>query len=271
VGRLTIFAKGNLDLRDTLHSLRLGQATAWNGINELLRARQPASLARIRHETWTRSDALLEASGTIPAALEGREPPLGAYPLASQFSPAVFDTDADVVVLSIQPDLFFNLLRHRRDGFLFYPNEVGDWSADDRAWLRESFVRAPMLEPAASMANLERIVARIRRRSAAPILIYNASSVVPGEQIHAHDGMEDIISTRIRRFNLGLIELSQQTGVSIIDVDAVVARGGGDRLKYDTQHLTGEGCRAVAREVVRVLDDLGVLATAAEPQASAAP
>jgi hypothetical protein len=83
--------------------------------------------------------------------------------------------------------------------------------------------------------------------------------VVPGEQVHAYQGMDELFSTRARRFNLGLIELSQQTGVSIIDVDAIVARAGADRMKYDALHLTGEGCRAVAQEVVRVLEDYGLL------------
>ena len=41
MSRLTIFAKGNLDVADTLHSLRLGGERAWNGINEVLRSRAP--------------------------------------------------------------------------------------------------------------------------------------------------------------------------------------------------------------------------------------
>jgi lysophospholipase L1-like esterase len=107
------------------------------------------------------------------------------------------------------------------------------------------------------MDNLARIVAGIRRRSEVPILIYNVSSVDPGDSIHCHQGLGDVFATRIRRFNLGLIELSQKTGISIIDVDSIVARGGADRLKLDPVHLTAEGYRLVAEEVVRVLDDHG--------------
>ena len=33
--RLTIFAKGNLDVRDTLHALRVGGELRWNGVNEI--------------------------------------------------------------------------------------------------------------------------------------------------------------------------------------------------------------------------------------------
>ena len=54
-----------------------------------------------------------------------------------------------------------------------------------------------------------------------------------------------------------MIELSERIGISIVDVDAVVARGGADRLKFDPTHLTAEGNRLVAEEVVRILEDLG--------------
>jgi lysophospholipase L1-like esterase len=86
-------------------------------------------------------------------------------------------------------------------------------------------------------------------------LIYNVSSVVPGDNIHSHLGIEEIFTNRIRHFNLGLIELSHQTGVSIIDVDRIVARAGPDQLKIDALHLTAGGYKLIAEEVVRVLDD----------------
>jgi hypothetical protein len=160
VRRLTIFAKGNLDVRDTLHALRLADKLVWNGVNEILRARTQGAVARVRHETWTRSDALLDADGTVPQALAERALALGAYPAASQFSRALFETDADVVVLSIQPDLNTHLLRHRRDGFLFYPSDWRAWVASDQAWLRESFVGVGLIDLAASMANFTRIIGK---------------------------------------------------------------------------------------------------------------
>ena len=125
--------------------------------------------------------------------------------------------------------------------------------------LREECSAEDFLDVDASMANFARIIARIRERSQAAILIYNLSSVVPGERIHSHAGLDELFSTRIRRFNLGLIGLSQETGISIIDVDGLLARAGAEQLKMDAIHLKGEGSRLVAEEVVRVLDDLGCL------------
>jgi hypothetical protein len=257
VTRLRIFAKGNLDLRDTLHVFRNGTTVLWNGINEIVRAQFPGTLIRLRHELCTRSDALLEASSVVPAGLAERRLPLEPYTAETQFSSALFETDADIIVLSIQPDVTTGLFRHRRDGYLLYSSNEETWSKADRAWLRESFEATGLLDVAASMNNFERIVGRLRQRSPAPILIYNVSSVVPGESVHCYEGSDEIFSTRIRRFNLGLIELSQRIGISVIDVDAVLARAGALRLKLDATHLTAEGCELVAQEVVRVLDDLG--------------
>jgi hypothetical protein len=262
VNRLTLFAKGNLDLRDSLHSLRRGETLAWNGINEIARERHPNWTIRLRHETWTRSDALLEAAGVVPAELAARNLSLEAHGAPSQFSAAVFETDADAIILSIQPDLMVSLVRSRRHGYLLLPAGWTAWPEADRDWIRADFDSTPPLDAVRSMDNLGRIVERIRARTKAPILIYNVSSAVPGEQIHDYRGLEDSFSARIRQFNLGLIELSQKTGISVIDVDAILARAGADRLKLDAVHLNAEGCRLVAAEVVRVLEDLGLFQTA---------
>ena len=109
------------------------------------------------------------------------------------------------------------------------------------------------------MTNFTAIIEQIRTQSEAPILIYNMSPITPGEMIHCYQGIGETYSTRIRKFNLGLIELSEKTGVSIIDIDTLLARKGADALKLDTVHLTATGYRLVAEEVVRVLADLGLL------------
>ncbi|MEO8487355.1 MAG: SGNH/GDSL hydrolase family protein [Betaproteobacteria bacterium] len=257
---MTIFAKGNLDLRDTLHALRVGGAVRWNGINEIVRARHPATVVRVRHETCTRSDALAACDGTIPPELAARRLPLDPYSLETQFSAALYDGDADAYVLSIQPDIAIRLMRHRRDGTLFMANAPATWDEGDRRWLHASFERTGLLDADASMRHLGAIVARLRTRTAAPILVYNVSSVVPGDSVHSHEGVGETLATRIRRFNVALADFSARTGASIVDVDAIIARAGADATKLDAFHLNAEGCRVVAGETVRILEDLGVFA-----------
>jgi hypothetical protein len=259
MARLVIFAKGNLDLRDSLHSMHLGSQLSWNGLNEIVRARCPGTTIRVRHETWTRSDALLASTGRVPPELAERLLPLGAYSPPSQFSQALFETDADAYILSLQPDITNPLLRNRVGGQLFYAYNRENWPLKDQLWLRQNFIEVAPLGVEQSMRNFEHIIERLRARRVAPILIYNLSAVVPGEWVHSYEGLDEIFSIRIRRFNLALVELSRRTGVSIVDVDRILARAGADRLKLDAIHLAPEGCRLVAEEVVRIFEDLGLL------------
>jgi len=60
----------------------------------------------------------------------------------------------------------------------------------------------------------------------------------------------------------GVEEVSENSGISIINVDTIVARQDADAVKLDAVHLKPQGYSLVAEQVVRVLDDLGVLDTA---------
>ncbi len=257
--RVKIFAKGNVDVYDSLHSCRVSGKLLWNGVNEVVRPRHPGTSIRLVHETALRSEAVLAADGVVPPEVEGFDALLGSYPVASQFSRAVYDTDADAIVLSILPDVAAGLLQHRRSGFFFHPEARETWPACLQAWLTNEFVRLDQPTAEDAMARLERIVERIRESTEAPILVYNLSTVLPGETIHSYVGFEDAASIRIRRFNLALIDLSARTGVSIVDVDTVLARAGAEHLKLGVYHLTAAGYRLVAEEVVRILEDVGVL------------
>lgn len=264
VSRLNLFAKGNVDVHDSLHSCRIGGEVHWNGINAAIRGRSNA-IIRLRHETWTRSDAIVEASGTIPPEIAGRQLSLGSYPAPSQFSTALFDNTADAIILSILGETATTLVKHNRAGFLFYPSETAKWSQEDRDWLKSDFTRRDLLDVAASMGHLRKIIDRIRERTEVPILIYNVSSFIPGETVHSLQGLGEIYSTRCRRFNLGLAELSEEVGFSIVDVNSIIGRAGADHFKIDAMHLTPDGYRLVAEEVVRVLDELGVIPMLQEP------
>ena len=257
--RVTLFAKGNVDVHDSLHSCRIGGKLLWNGINEALRATKRDVAVRLRHETMTRSDALLHAGGVVPEEVHKRTLPLGAYPAESQFSRAIFDSSADAFVLSLQPDVASGMMRHKANGYYLYPSGSSNWTAEDKIWLKSEFETLNRLSTWESMENFRAIISQIRQIGDAAILIYNLSPVISNERVHSYLGLGETLSTRMRRFNLGLIELSDETGISIIDVDTILARHGADALKVDAMHLTPAGYKLVAHEVVRVLDDLGLM------------
>lgn len=268
MSRLVVFAKGNLDVKDSLHSLIVGGKVLWNGVNEIVRSRFPETTIQVRHETWTRSDALLAATGNVPSEFGQKNLALGAYPLRSQFSRALFEATADVFVFSVMPDVATLLHQHKIGRHLFYAYDPEAWPAEDQQWLQDEFVEVPPLDAEQSMRNFGQIIDQIRARSGSPILVYNLSAVVPGEWVHSYEGLGETFAIRTKRFNLALTELSQRTGISIVDVDRILAGAGADRLKIDAVHLNADGCRLVAEEVVRILEDLGVL-TMAEGEACA--
>src|SRR5262249_18318409 len=140
-----------------------------------------------------------------------------------------------------------------------------DWSDADKEWARTEFESIGFLDVGSSMANLEWICTEIRARTGAHILLYNLSAVVPGEQVHCFQGLEETLPTRIRRFNLAAVELSRRKGISLVDVDSIIARGGADRLKLGPVHVRAEGHRLIAHEVIRILSDLGCFEEMQEP------
>jgi hypothetical protein len=256
---LRIFARGNVDVRDSLLWSRVGGELQWNGINEILRVRHPGVVAKVRHETCARLDLVPlpgEAYSGAPEDLV-RRLPSGAHPIDRQYRTALFDAPADVVVLSVQSVATNALVRHRRDGWLLLPDTLESWDADSLAFLKREFVNAGLAPMEPAFQRIERLILAIEEHLGAHVLVYNLSPVIPGEQTHCWVGIEDSLQLRVRRFNLALAELSARLGFSVVDVDRIAACVGATRIKVDLFHLTAEGWRLVAEEVVRILEDCG--------------
>ncbi len=253
--RRSVLAHGNTDIRDSLVALRVNGQIEWNGLGALARMRTPACTVRVRHETALPFAALL--APPPPAGLIPDDLPLGPFPLAVQCSRAVLTPGDAAVVLSIQPDITMPLARHPATGALFHPYESGSWPPAQQQWLRDGWSRCPFPDPAATMTGLAAVIARIRITADVPILVYTVSAHVPGDTVHAYAGLPETLATRIRRMTVALVDLSAALGFSIIDVDRIVAGAGARAVQRDSLHLSAEGCRLVAAEVERVLDDYG--------------
>ena len=254
--RLTVFAKGNVDVHDSLVYSRVNEKIEWNGLNVPLAERHPDWVVRTRHEACARWDRAGIPSVAIPEELAARGMNLGTMTLGAQFSSALFAQPVDVVVLSIQSDVANVLQRHRRDGYCFL--DAGVASPEDGYWTARECERVPLTTPQESMQSLGRIIEAIHAKSPATVLVYNMSSVAPGEKIDSYRGLEDSLSMRIRRYNLALFELAQERDdFTVVDVDQVIARAGAERLKLDCTHYHRDGYRFIASEVLRILEDRG--------------
>ena len=256
--RRNLFLKGNLDVCDTLFGQHLTGRTGWNGINQVLRAVSRAVTVRVRHEPSIGFAAHADANAAVPRELSDRATLLGPFTPAVQFSDSAFTWPHEALVMSVQADLCVPLLRHRTLDYLMHPYDLRCWPAAELDWLKANFIPEPAPGAERSMEDLAHVIDRYRRLSEAPILVFNMSSVVPGETIHSYQCAADATSQRIRRFNCALVDASAELGFSIVDVDRIIAEHGARHLKFDPIHFNAEGCRLVCEDVGRSLDDYGV-------------
>jgi hypothetical protein len=258
---LRIFARGNVDVRDSLLWSKVDGQLQWNGINTVLRARHPGLVAKVRHETCARLDLMPLPGETLagpPAEFTARLPS-GAHALDRQYLTGLYDAPADAVVLSLQSVVTNALVRHRRDGWLLLPDHLETWDQAALDLLRAECVNAGLAPFAPTMERLERLFSAIQDHTGAHLLVYNLSPPLPGERIHCWVGSEDSLGLRARRFNLALAELSARLGFSIVDVEQVCARAGLETVKVGLFHLNAAGWQLLAEEVVRILEDRGCL------------
>jgi hypothetical protein len=105
--------------------------------------------------------------------------------------------------------------------------------------------------------NLARLIRTVKERLDAHVLICNVSTVDPDDQVHNYHGRGDTWALRAHKFNLALMELSVLEGISLIDVERLVAEHGGYRHVLHAGRYSREVHEAIRREFLRVLEDIG--------------
>ena len=251
--RIRILAKGNVDIHDSLVFSRVDGQLVWNGINEL--TKHTGIRARVRHQTMSRSDILLQGTRDIPPELFSIEN--GPYTFSSQLQSTFFEEAAksDIVALSIQADLMNAGQRHNDSGTVFYANPPSFASeAHTQRFTPISFLAAD--EAAKHWAE---VVLRIRKDSDALIVMFNVSTWIPGENAYSLFGTDETLFERMIKFNLALYELSRTYDVALVDVDRVIAGAGAAEHKIDFIHYTANGHKRIAQEFWRVIEHEGAL------------
>lgn len=169
------------------------------------------------------------------------------------------------VILSLGPDFIRTLYRHREHGFFVDPggwwfnagmsNVLKDLSV--ATWFREQFESVGRTSVEDFASNFAVVVAHLRERSNAPVLVYNVLTIEPGSSTHNYQLVKHSMAKRAREFNLALVELSRKLDLSIVDVDRALKRAGVSG-QVDYAHFPPELYPAVAREAFRVMKDLEV-------------
>ena len=104
-------------------------------------------------------------------------------------------------------------------------------------------------------AGMAALVERVQAASGAHVLVANVCTYGASDD----PGSNGTPSPRLqlRRLNLALMELSQNLGISILDVDRLMTELGAARTCPQPFHLSPAGAASVAEEAARVLADYG--------------
>ena len=217
-------------------------------------------VARVKHSTFSRSDVILQGPRDIPPELEACPLELGHHPLKLQFSSPLFETKADVVVISIQPDATTLVLRHKTSGFVFFPGfNWHRWSPSVKAWIRSDYEPVPPLPPERVRESMERLVQRLYDQGVKLVAVSTVSPWSPGETVHCYEGFDTTVTERACAINLMVYELSRRTGCAVLDIARLVVAHGASNLQLDTAHFLPKGSKLIAEEFARILQQEGLV------------
>jgi hypothetical protein len=166
--------------------------------------------------------------------------------------------DVDIVVLSLLPEVIESVWAHQDSGYLVDP-PVGwkeAWTPRQRDWLRANFAPTGLLSADESKGNLIRVIRAAKERLDAHVIVLNCSPLDPDDLTHNYYGLEDTLALRVRKLNLAIMQLSASEGISIIDVERLVAELGGEHVLKALLY-SDEAHRAVSQEFLRVVEDIG--------------
>lgn len=106
--------------------------------------------------------------------------------------------------------------------------------------------------------DMKAVIDAIKASNGACVLIANASTIDPDDATFDYSGLpEEPLPLRAHRLDLLLVEISHREGISIIDVDRLIAEIGAGEHVLAAFDYSAAACRRIAGEVVRVLEDYG--------------
>lgn len=192
----------------------------------------------------------------LPTALN--EQGLDSAFVRHQFDSSLISGKYDVIVLSIEPELFLPLWQHKTEGWVFAPpaGYTHTWNPSQQTWLQETCQPLGLPTPPTYQENLNTLVQTIRTHTNSHILLINASSLIPEDTRFRYQADTQSLALRINQLNLALLNVSSQEGISIIDVDRLIAELGHEHVTAPLTYST-QANSAIRNELLRVLVDLG--------------
>jgi hypothetical protein len=259
--KLRLFLKGSDDL---VHSLLRPQADGPEPaafLQEWANEKNGNVLTiQITHEPSWRSDLLLQQLNGMTLPHELSQQGLDSDYITAQFNSRLLGEPADVVVLSLQPEIEQELWRNKETGCLLHPPSDWEqqWSSVQRSWFQEHFAPTGRFSVGEFRQNYAELVHRIQEEMKAHVVVFGCSSYDPADLSHNYRQDHETLVLRTHRFNFAMIELSQSSGLFLVDVDRLLAEMGGQSHVRRIFRYSAEAYQAAGREFLHLLDSLSL-------------
>ena len=108
--------------------------------------------------------------------------------------------------------------------------------------------------------DLVSVIDLVKSEVGAHVFVANLSTLDPRNPVFNYHGLkEEPFSLRAHRLNRMLADVSRERGISVIDVDRVIAEKGGDETVEGPARYNESGLIWIAMEIFRVVEDYGFL------------
>lgn len=205
------------------------------------------AVRRLRLPANTFEPRLFEPGFSIPEL-----PQLGQFP-------------KNATVLSIASDLTRRMYRHKEHGYLIDPGAY--WLRQDLAqaaadrptmtWVKETFTSVGTLT-AEEFHSLFGKVLELLVSTGTSVIVYNMTSVNPGDFTFNYQYRRNPPAIRRMEFNDALADLVEQHGVSVLNVDRIMKKEG-IHDQVDFAHFPLARIMPVATEFYRILHEREVV------------
>ena len=254
-----LFIKGNDDLVDGLLSSVDGGARLEKGVKECVAETYEGKFSlEVVQETAVTTDILLQQLQGVkfPEALRAQG--LDDAFLTSQFDSKLLEEESDIIALSILSDLLYPRWRHQGEGYMICPplDWQQRWSSEQRDWFIQNFSPIGKVQADEYKENMTQLIQLLKEKSTAHIVLVGASTFDPDDETHNLHGKEDPQSMRALRFNLVMVQLSEEEGITVIDVDRILAELGCSEHVNHIFNYSDETYKAICEEFVRVITDV---------------
>ena len=171
----------------------------------------------------------------------------------------LFQHASDVVVFSLEPEITRPVWIHKKTGFQVSPHPDWEqkWSFDQKQSFSEHYEPQGLVPVERFRQGFARLAADIKERLAAHIIVFNCFTFDPDDRTRSYFGVQGTPALRALKFNLALIDISTEQGISIVDVDRVLAELGGASHVTKVFRYSPQACELIRDEFFRVLQDIG--------------